>query len=162
MSAWDLKSYDQKWFPVKIRNSATNDISEFSVLVLSYPCSQDAGCWNALLRFTNSPKARWVVYVGEPRSHCCGDADMWQHLCKHWRVVITQPIEGGLPGSYNYIMAFVKRRNDEQSEWCNSEQQECNAPVTCDASQNCPQNQTNYARDFVEYCGDHRTLAATN
>merc|ERR1712226_257814 len=81
VEAWDQKQYHFQWSPVRRRDSSQEPMTQFEGMILSYPCSQADSCWNSLIRFTASPRSRFVIYVGEPPGHCCGNKHMWNHLC---------------------------------------------------------------------------------
>eukprot|EP00299_Pterocystis_sp_00344_P011009 c5072_g1_i1.p1 GENE.c5072_g1_i1~~c5072_g1_i1.p1 ORF type:complete len:323 (+),score=70.90 c5072_g1_i1:56-1024(+) len=154
ITAWDQKSYDQKWVPIQIVDSQKAPLDIFNVMLLSYPCSQDRGCWDALARFEASQNSRVVVYAGEPRNHCCGDSEMWEHLCVRWNLRIAHSVEGGLPGSYNYLLVFVKRSLVPPT--CggdgNEAGPECFPTVECSPGLNCPHEQSGPLGEFVSYC----------
>ena len=49
-----------------------------------------------------------VVYIGEPRGHCCGNVGMWDLLCQEWHLVSTVDLTPRLPLAYSQIMVFTQ------------------------------------------------------
>ncbi len=139
VDAWDLWSYDQKWTNVQVRDSSVSDVGPYQVMMVSYPCTQKPTCWNALERFTNSSRAKVVMYTGEPPSQCCGNADMWYHLCHNWQLRTAEHSSAGLPGHSNHVMVFTRRGMEEGGNWC-------------EKGKNCPEDTRGLVRDYVNFC----------
>jgi len=175
VTPWDLKSHAQKWSPVQIRDSSKSDLSNYNVLLLSYPCSQHNTCWNALERFTKSENAKLVVYAGEAPLQCCGNSDMWKHLCQYWNIRVAEKSSAGLPGHRNMLIVFSRKPVDvtvteetskkEKKKRSKQDKSDTEKVIRfeedsvmeslewCDPSrENCPSQLTGSLSDFLNFC----------
>lgn len=109
MDAFDLSRYYHTHMTVTQQDARTIDYTPYNVFMLSYPCVWNDGCWSGLRNYTEQSTGTHVVYMGEPRGHCCAQSSTWAYLCQHWHLTTVIPITGGLPGSYNSLVVYERR-----------------------------------------------------